>query len=61
MQGLIIKPLVQVNLSDTRGPTYEVWKGLDTKQLTLCERYAETVSGNHYKIRPRADNSQKMS
>ncbi len=48
MEGVIIKELQAVNPLDERGMTYEIYRGLETKQITLCKRKRGTYSGNHY-------------
>ncbi|MDO8563585.1 MAG: hypothetical protein Q7R87_01100 [Nanoarchaeota archaeon] len=48
MKGLLIRQLDPVNLPDRRGAIYEWCKGDGTRQITICSRNPNIVSGNHY-------------
>ncbi len=47
MEGLKLIVLDPAS-KDERGATYEWVKGMQTRQLTICQRNKGTVSGNHY-------------
>ncbi len=48
MHGIAIQKITTVNPADQRGATFELWKGLDGKQVTLYRREAGSVFGNHF-------------
>lgn len=47
MEGVRIQELEAININH-KGPTYEWMKGNECRQLTLCYRKANTISGNHF-------------
>jgi hypothetical protein len=48
MDGITITALTPVNPGDSRGPTYECWKGLEGRQVSVYVRRQGVRFGMHY-------------